>query len=311
MPRRTRDEVGNVSNSKHLTRALTEVLEPLVRLCLAKGITYPLVDDLLRTLFVSVADRDFLLDGKAKTQSRTSIVTGIHRREVKRLIARRDQRGAVTERATRGGELVARWISMPPYVDARGRPMPLACTISRGGRRSFEALVASFSKDIRARAILDEWRRIGVVTLDAKDRVHLNVDSFVAPQGLGEQAFYFGQNVGDHIAAGVANLLGQQTSFPDRSVWRDELSPNSIKRLAHIAERLTMRAISRVNRQAERLEAIDKRSGKATHRLNFGFYVYSARASSATWRHNGNKSPESLALRVVPARTTKRSRFVG
>lgn len=279
MPNKARHSVGQVP--EYLTRAISESLEPLVRLCVARGITFPVLDELIRTLYVELASREFTLADKSQTQSRISVVTGLHRREVKRLSERRVRREVSVESATRGGELVARWISARPYIDERGRPLPLPRTISQGGRRSFEALVASFSKDIRARAILDEWLRLGVVTLDAEDRVHLNIDSFVAPKGQAEQAFYFGQNVGDHIAAGVANLLGAQPGFPDRSVWRDELSPESVARLSRIAERLTMRVLSRVNRQAEQLEVADKKAGKATHRLNFGFFIYSAPMSDA------------------------------
>lgn len=280
MPNRARQNVGQVP--QYLTRAITEALEPLVRLCIARGITFPVLDELVRTLFVELASREFALADKSQTQSRISVVTGLHRREVKRLSTRRTGRSLSTDSATRGGELVSKWISSPPYIDERGRPIPLARTVSQGGKRSFEALVASFSKDIRARAILDEWLRIGVVTLDADDRVHLNVDSFVAPKGQVEQAFYFGQNVGDHIAAAVSNLLGAQPSFPDRSVWRDELSPQSAARLSRLAERLTMRAVARVNRQAEQLEVADKKAGTASHRVNFGFYIYSAPMSNAT-----------------------------
>lgn len=280
MPSKARPDVGQVP--QYLTRAITEALEPLVRLCIARGVTFPVLDEMVRTLFVELASREFTLADKSQTHSRISVVTGLHRREVKRLSARKTGRAVPAESATRGGELVSKWISTPPYIDERGRPIALARTISRGGRRSFEALVASFSKDIRARAILDEWLRLGVVTLDADDRVHLNVDSFVAPKGQQEQAFYFGQNVGDHIAAAVANLLGAQPAFPDRSVWRDELSPQSVARLTRLAERLTMRAVARVNRQAEQHEVADKKSGSATHRLNFGFYVYSAPMADGT-----------------------------
>lgn len=280
MPSKARQNVGQVP--EYLTRAISESLEPLVRLCIARGITFPVLDELVRTLYVELASREFALADKSQTQSRISVVTGLHRREVKRLSERRASREISVESATRGGELVSKWISSRPYIDERGRPLPLARTISQGGRRSFEALVASFSKDIRARAILDEWLRLGVVTLDADDRVHLNVDSFVAPKGQAEQAFYFGQNVGDHIAAAVANLLGADPTFPDRSVWRDELSPQSVERLSRMAERLTMRVVARVNRQAEQLELADKKAETATHRVNFGFYIYSAPMSDAT-----------------------------
>ena len=56
-----------------------------------------------------------------------------------------------------GAQLAAVWTTRKDLRDARGRPRPLARLASQGGARSFEGLVASISKDIRARPLLDEW----------------------------------------------------------------------------------------------------------------------------------------------------------
>jgi Family of unknown function (DUF6502) len=289
----------------YLISAVVESLEPLVRLCIAKGMTYPVMDELVRTLFVSVANRDFGLENKEQTQSRISVITGLNRREVKRLDNPSARAALPAVSATRGGELVSKWISTAPFIDSRGKPRPLPKTISQGGKRSFEALVASFSKDIRARTVLDEWVRSGVVTIDESDRVCLKVDSFIATDRIEEKAFYFGQNLGDHAAAAVSNLLGQSPAFPDRSVYRDELSPKSIAQLTKLAERLAMRAISDVNREAERLEPADKRDGLATHRVNFGFYIYGAPMDSSTRDPNQGRTDNSSKpkSRVAKRRT--------
>ena len=66
---------------------------------------------------------------------------------------------------------------------------------------SFETLVASVNTDIRPRAVLDEWLRLGVVQIDDSDQVCLVVDAFVPEKGLDEKAFLFGQNIHDHLAA--------------------------------------------------------------------------------------------------------------
>ena len=71
--------------SPALVRALRKLLRPLVRLMLAHGITYPYLSDLLKGLFVEVAEQDFRLDAKAPTDSRVSLVSGVHRKDVARL----------------------------------------------------------------------------------------------------------------------------------------------------------------------------------------------------------------------------------
>ena len=49
------------------------------------GLTYPILADALRRLFVDVAVEDILTDPKSRTDSRISLLTGVHRKELKRL----------------------------------------------------------------------------------------------------------------------------------------------------------------------------------------------------------------------------------
>ena len=50
--------------------ALRRVLRPLVRLMLARGVTYPYLSDLLKALFVEVADKDFRIAAKPLSATR-------------------------------------------------------------------------------------------------------------------------------------------------------------------------------------------------------------------------------------------------
>ena len=78
--------------SLHLLATTQRTLWPLVKLLLHRGIGYPLLAEALKSVFVGVAESEFPLAGKAETDSRISLLTGIHRRDVKRLrLARRRQ----------------------------------------------------------------------------------------------------------------------------------------------------------------------------------------------------------------------------
>ncbi|MGH6638020.1 MAG: DUF6502 family protein, partial [Polaromonas sp.] len=144
--------------SPALVLALRRVLRPLVKLMLARGVTYPYFCDLLKALFVEVADKDFRIGPKPPTDSRVSLVTGVHRKEVNRL---RQEMASDTETVpsvvSLGAQLVAVWLGSPQYLDENNRPKPLARFVSEGGDLSFEALVAGVNSDIRSRVVLDEW----------------------------------------------------------------------------------------------------------------------------------------------------------
>ena len=169
---------------------------------------------------------------------------------------------------------------MPRYCDATGQPKPLALNISDGEEVSFEALVSGISKDIRSRAVLDEWLRLGVARLDAQNRVCLNAGVFVPEQGLEEKAFFFGHNLHDHAAAATHNVLGGKPAFLERSVYYSGLREDMVGRLAERAEADGMALLRALNREAMEPEPGASAADPATpgpprQRMTFGIYFYS------------------------------------
>jgi hypothetical protein len=262
--------------SPHLVSALRSLLRPLVRLLVARGVTYPMLAELLKKTYVDVADREFRLEGRPPSDSRVTLLSGVHRKDVRRLrneVAPAD--GAMPDTVALGAQLVAEWITR--FRDAGGHPRPLARLESQGGAQSFEALVAGVSTDIRARAVLDAWLRLGVAELDEQGRVVLRGAAFVPSRGSREKAFYFGHNVGDHLAAAAHNLLGERPPFLERSVHYDALDPASVSELAALAESAGMKALQAVNREAMERETRDKKAPAPKQRITFGIYFFSER----------------------------------
>lgn len=264
--------------SAKLVVAIRRVLRPLVRLLLSQGLTYPWLSDLLKEIYVEVANRDFNLGGNRQTDSRVSLLTGVHRKDVRRL---RETHGVQDEDVappvmSLGAQLVARWASDPRYVDQDDHPISLP-RLGRQNDVSFESLVAEVSKDIRPRPVLDEWLRLGVVHVDDDDLVHLNVEAFVPEKGFEDKLFHLGANVHDHLSAAVDNVSGKKPAWMERSVHYDALSLTSVVELAALVEKSGMQALKTVNKKAMELEERDSSAGAATppQRINFGVYFYS------------------------------------
>lgn len=258
-------------------RAIRRILRPLVKFMIAQGITFPALSQLLKALFVEVAVTEFPLEERRHTDSRVSMLTGIHRAEIKRLTS--EDRGTIDEApptVSLGAQLVARWISDRDYLDRHGNPKPLARHASDGGELSFEALVASIRTDIRSRPLLDEWLRLGVVEIDEHDRVHLKAKAFVPTKGFAEKAFYFSQNLHDHVAVNVANMLDSDASMLERSVYYNRLTPASVETLAKLSADLGARTIQDINRLALELARLDSGRPNADQRINFGLFFYTS-----------------------------------
>ena len=264
-----------VMHSPFLVKAIRRVLAPLVKLLLTKGITYPFLAELLKSVYVDVARTEFQLDTKRLTFSRITVLTGVHREDVRRFAHSDETDAIVPEAISHGARIVTRWISQPEYVDGKKRPVPLPRLASVGGDHSFEALVESVSKNIRPRTVLDEYLRLGIAHLDEKDFVHLSADAFIPEIGLEEKAYYFGLNIHDHMAAAVHNLLGEMPPAPERSLVFEKLSPRSIDTLRALAADLSMQALTKVYKRARVLEKKDVTRQDSDMRLNFGIYFFS------------------------------------
>ncbi len=270
------------ANESHpaIMAAIRRLLRPLIRLLLARGVSFQAFCDLAKSVYVKVADEEFKLDSKAQTDSRISLLTGIHRREVSRLRNEPVAEISLSQHASRSALLLTIWSGHPEYLDEQGLPLPLPRLASKAGGLSFESMVQSVSKDFRARVVLDEWLRQGIVTLDGEDRVHLSPDAFVQPQDAEEKLYYFGQNIHDHLAATAHNLGGNGSPFLERCVFYDKLTPASTQALAEYSRTVGMRALHAVNKRAAELQRRDAGRGDAAHRTNFGVYYFSEAEAS-------------------------------
>ncbi len=258
---------------------LRRMLRPLVRFLVSRQVQYPLVSRLLKSLFIEVATSDFSLEGKRLTVSRLSLLTGIHRREVKRIQEQGAPGEAPTPSAiTLAAQIVARWTGQAPWIDEEGRPRPLRRQTEEGDAPSFARLVNSVSVDIHPRSVLDEWIRLGIASIDADGAVVLNSEAFVPSRGFEEKAHYVGLNLRDHLAAAAGNLDSDESPFLERSVHYGSLPADAVEELSALAREVGQQALVRVNERARELKrlALERgdEHGRDHRRITFGVYEY-------------------------------------
>ncbi len=258
-----------------LVAAIKRLLRPLIRLMLSYQVTYPMLLPLLKEVYVDVAEQEFPVAGREQTDSRISLLTGVHRKDVRRLRSEQHAGNEPPKHVSMAAEVIGRWTGVPEYLDSLGRPRALPRFARAGAIVSFEDLVQSVSKDIRPRVMYDEWLRLGVISLDEDGRVMLNISALVPQKGFDEKAYYFGQNLHDHVAAGAHNILGRTPSFFDRSVFSDGLDIAAAAELSQLANDYGMQSLLAMNRRAVELEEQVSRVSTPTHRINFGVYFFS------------------------------------
>jgi hypothetical protein len=250
------------------------MLRPLVRLLLTHSITYPYLSNLLKSIFVEVATEEFRLQGKPQTDSRISLLTGVHRKDVKVLRPDKALEQTIPPTVSLSGKLLQAWGSDPKRLDETGRHRPLPRLMSEGGGSSFEGLVASVSKDIRSRVILDEWLRTGIASIDDQGRVCLNTVAFLKESDFDERAYFVGQNVHAHLSAAAQNLSRGHPPLPERSIQHSKLSDESIIELSALAKKMGGQLLDTIGQRAAELEARDAGNPNAQQRMRVGIYFY-------------------------------------
>jgi hypothetical protein len=277
-----------------LIQALKRLLRPLIRLLVREGVTYPALSALLKELYVSVCETDFAAADGRQTDSRVSLLTGVHRKDVKRLRVRgADQPASVPAALSLSAQVIALWAGGAEFADESGSPRPLPRFGEEGA--SFESLVAQVSKDIRPRAVLDDWLQRGLVHFDDQSRVVLDEAALVPREDFDQLAFYLGRNLRDHIAACDHNLAGESSPFIERAVYYDRLTPETVSRLGSMAHDLGMTAILALNREANTLAERDEGKAEAIQRMSFGVYFYAAPEIPESPQPEGPEPPERNA----------------
>jgi hypothetical protein len=284
-----------------LTLAIRKLMRPIVRVLIANGITFPAFSRLLKEVYVKVAQEDFPTPSKTPapsrppapskplTDSRITLLTGVHRKDIKALRERRSSGGAPSPKLSRNAHLISLWAGAPDYLDTRGQPRPLPRQHVKNDGPSFESLVESVSTDIRPRAVLDEWVRQGLARVDDNDYVHLDMAAFVPAEDFADLAYYFGRNLSDHIAASSHNLLGDEPSLLEQAVYYEALRPASVEELGKLSRNLGLDALVKVNQRAFELAEQDQNAPDASERMTFGVYYFTGPDDSSNDKSGGEE----------------------
>lgn len=264
-------EPSLAETTDRLLATFRKLIRPIVRLLLAKGITYPLLLEEIKRAFVDVANEEFKLEGKTQTDSRITLLTGVHRRDVHRI--RNEVQQEVPSKANFSAQIIAQWVGNPKFLAANGQPKALAKTHNLDAEASFEGLVAMISKDIRSRPVLDEWQRTGIVTINEAGLVELNTQAFIPSQNLEEQLFFLGMNVHDHLAAAVNNTLNPNKMF-ERCVYYDQLTLDQVEALHAWVHDHGMDYLKTLNQTAMQTSASPLAEDTPVYRMNSGVYFY-------------------------------------
>jgi Family of unknown function (DUF6502) len=200
--------------------ALGRLLEPIVLLLLRSGITWREFADLAKVKFVQVATKEFGIRGRPTNASRVAILTGIDRRDVRKLRALTAEQPVVVAPGfmSKPTQVLDGWFHDPNFRTASGEPRDLHVS---EGADSFAALVRRYTPGIPHVAMIKELRAVGAVEELPDGRVRALKRNYIPRELAENQIRLWGsvlQDVGTTLEHNLMRKPSERPRFERRAL---------------------------------------------------------------------------------------------
>jgi hypothetical protein len=178
--------------------------------------------NIVKRVYVDLAEEEFGLEGRKQSVSRISVLTGLSRKEVKRVKETPHPSDmASEEQYNRAARVIAAWRREKDFQDENGEPLELPVG---GESPSFADLVRRFSGDLPFRAILDELVTSGNAEKTEANTVRLLGRSYIPNHADSVKLHILGTDAAHLISTIDHNLRSPKPQrFFQRKVSYDNL----------------------------------------------------------------------------------------
>lgn len=264
-----------------LAAAVTRLLRPLVRMLLRHSMPFAAFEDLAKRVYVDVALTEFAIPGKSPSSSRASILTGLTRKEVQRLLEEPATDSASTaEQYNRASRVLTGWIRDADFHNAEGEPRAL----NVDGDLSFATLVKRHSGDMPVRAVLDELLRVGAIRRRDDGRIEPLQRAYVPQQSAIDKLGILGTDVSDLIDTIDHNVQhGAADPRFQRKVMYHSIPADALPAFRKLSAAQAQSLLERLDAwlAAHDVDDASVASGPARSRVGMGIYYFEQPLDSA------------------------------
>lgn len=223
-------------------------LEPAIHVLLRSGVPWKEFAELAKSVYVDVATDRFGKRGRPTNVSRTAVLTGLTRREVRKQRERRSAADpAPTTHVTKASLILSGWHLDPEFVDKKGRPRPLPV---EGEGASFATLIKRCGgADVQPTTLLKELINAGCVRRRTDGRLQVLQRDYI-PQAMdAEMLRFWGTSLTDIARTGSHNLTRRQREATRFSRWavNDRIPVAAAKDFRQLLEREGQAFLERID----------------------------------------------------------------
>lgn len=213
--------MDNAFNST-LNAAVMTLLRPLVRILLRNGVAWGAFAELAKKTYADIAWQEFAEPGRKPSVSRVSALTGLTRKEAKRLLELDDPAdGEGMQRYHRAVRVISGWLNDSEFLAPDGQPAPLPL---EGEGSTFATLVKRYSGDIPPRAMLAVLEAAESVRVD-DGRAHVVRHAYVPSRDPVDKIRILGTDTAELIGTIDHNL----TRPPDDLWFQRKVSNKRVR----------------------------------------------------------------------------------
>lgn len=149
--------------------AILLVLKPLTRALLRVGVGYREFSEIAKTAFVETASKEYGIRGRPTNISRVAVMTGLTRKEVRRIRTKTDaSEHTVVMKTAPVSQILHRWYTDKEFLDAKGAPSALDFD---GDGVTFTSLVRKHGGDVPPGAMRTELKRIDALITTSEGKL--------------------------------------------------------------------------------------------------------------------------------------------
>jgi hypothetical protein len=217
---------------------LLALLRPIARLMVDSDVSLSGGVELLKSALVAEA----YAQAPEVSASHVSLVTGVHRKDIKRLEGETEP----PSKATAAARVLTLWQTDPDYLED-GQP----CLLARQGDAGFDALVGMAKVDAAPATVLSVLLASGNVT--EKDGLIQFVTASMVPHDRDEKMRAAISTLVPHLDTTVGNLTGE-TQHWDQALRYSHLSQEAADELEKDATRMALDMLQALNKKANTLQ---------------------------------------------------------
>lgn len=241
-----------------LSHALQKILRAVIKTLLRNGMSYGEFDRIARQGFVDVAFEEFAPSGKKQTISNVAILTGLNRKEVKKLHETEEHDGDKDGRQyNRVVRVLGGWINDKRFLRKDGNPRDL----DYEGKNSFSELVKLYSGDMPVAAMHKVLSRSGNISFTDDNRVRLLSHAYLPSDDAEEKLTILGTDTSELIETIDFNLTAEQQDLRfQRKASNQKVAPEAVPEIKQFMQRKGQAFLEEVDLYLSQHESTDDSS---------------------------------------------------